>query len=92
VSVTSSNGASVKGHASSGIVAGFLAAAAIFVALVGIVQHPVRIEPAAAVIALVAAGMAGPHQRRLAAWAIVFVGVSFFLGMTAAVLTNHALW
>ncbi len=88
----SANGTPARAEGSSAAVAGFLAAGAIFVALVGIVQHPVRIEPAAALIALVAAGMAGPHQRRLAVWAVVFVGVSFFLGMTVAVLTNHALW
>jgi hypothetical protein len=74
------------------IVAGFLATLAIFVALIGIVRTPVRIEPIAAVIALVAAGMAGPGQRRLAAAAAMFVSASFFCGMVIAVLTNHPLW
>jgi hypothetical protein len=74
------------------IVAGFLATLAIFVALIGIARTPVRIEPAAALIALVAAGMAGPSQRKLAAAAVTFVAASFFCGMAVAVLTNHPLW
>lgn len=90
--MTSTNGAHAAGERPSAVIAGFLAAGAIFLALYGIVQRPVRIEPAAAVIALVAAGMAGPRQRRLAASAVVIAAVGFFLGMTVAVLTNHALW
>ena len=89
----SSNGArATAAERPSSIVAGFLAAAAIFLAFYGIVQRPVRIEPAAAVIALVAVAMAGERQHRIAATALAMAGVGFILGMTVAVLTGHALW
>ena len=90
----SSNGSPLEADADrpGAVVAGFLATLAIFVAVIGVVRTPVRIEPAAAVIALVAAGMAGPAQRRLATAAVIFVAASFFGGMTIAVITNHPLW
>ena len=93
MSTPSTNGSGLAASERPGaVVAGFLAAIAIFVALIGMVRYPVRIDPAAAVIALVAAGMAGPRQRTLAATAVVFVAVAFFVGMAVAVLTNHPLW
>jgi hypothetical protein len=93
LSTPSPNGTHAASSDSPGaIVGGYLAAIAIFVALIGIVRYPVRIDPAAAVIALVAAGMAGPRQRTLAATAVIFVGAAFFVGMVVAVLTNHPLW
>jgi hypothetical protein len=92
VSVSSSDDSRISRESPAGVVAGFLAVGAIFVALIGIVERPVRLEPAAAIIALVAAGMAGPRQRRLAVAAVVFAAVGFFLGMVVAVLTSHALW
>jgi hypothetical protein len=93
LSTPSSSGTRVADSDRPGaVVAGFLATIAIFVALIGIVRYPVRIDPAAAVIALVAAGMAGPRQRALAATAVVFVASAFFLGMAVAVVTNHPLW
>src|SRR5262249_41847672 len=56
----STNGATPRAEGPSTLIAGFLAAGAIFLALFGITQRPVRIEPAAAVLAVIAAGMAGP--------------------------------
>jgi len=88
----SANGSRIAAEGPGTVVAGFLAAGAIFLALYGIVQRPVRIEPAAAVIALVAAGMAGPRQRRIAASAVVIAACGFILGMVVAVLTSNPLW
>lgn len=72
-------------------VAGFMAAAAIFVSLVGVVHRPARVIPAAALVALVAAGIGGRHQR-LAAFAIAVAAVAFVLGMTVAVATGRPLF
>lgn len=72
-------------------VAGYLATAAIFIALIGITYRPVRIIPAAIVLALVAVGM-GTRSRALGIAAVAITAVSFVAGMTAAVLTGHPLW
>ncbi len=72
-------------------VAGFMATAAIFASLVGIVYRPVRVEPVAIFVALVAAGIGGRHQR-LAGFAVAVGGVCWLLGMTIAVLAGHRLW
>jgi hypothetical protein len=72
-------------------VAGYLATAAIFIALIGIAYRPVRIIPAAVVLALIAVGM-GTRSRGLGIAAVAVTAVSFVAGMTAAVLTGHPLW
>jgi hypothetical protein len=72
-------------------VAGFLAAMAIFVALIGIAWHPLRLILPAMVISLVAAAMA-PRGNALARAAVVVAGASFFLGMLVAVVTERTLW
>ena len=72
-------------------VAGFLAALAIFVALIGIAWHPLRLIAPAIVVALVAAAMGGRHQR-LAFAAVLIVAACFFLGMMIAVITSQPLW
>ena len=72
-------------------VAGYLSAIAIFVAVIGLVWHPIRLILPAGVVALVAAGMAGPG-RRLQFAAVIFCAVCFFLGMTIAVATSRPLW
>jgi hypothetical protein len=72
-------------------VAGFLAALAIFVALIGIAWHPLRLIAPAIIISLVAAAMGGRHQR-LAFVGVMIVAASFFLGMMIAVITSRPLW
>jgi hypothetical protein len=72
-------------------VAGYLATAAIFIALIGIAYRPVRIIPAAVVLALIAVGM-GTRSRGLGIAAVAVTAASFVAGMTAAVLTGHPLW
>ena len=72
-------------------VAGFLAAAAIFVSLMGLAYRPVRLVPVAILLALVAAGIGG-RNARLAQLAVVVGAASFAVGMTLAVLTGHPLY
>lgn len=72
-------------------VAGYLSALAIFVSLIALAWHPLRLVPPATIIALIAAGIGGRHQR-LAFVAVMTCAVCFFLGMTIAVVTSRALW
>ena len=72
-------------------VAGLMAAAALFVSLLGIVHRPVRVIPAAILIALIAAAIGGRHQR-LAFFAAGVAALSWVIGMTVAVATNHPLY
>jgi hypothetical protein len=72
-------------------VAGFLASAALFVSLIGIAYRPVRLIPAAVIVALVAVAMGGRHQR-LAALAVAVSAVAWVVGMTIAVVTENPLY
>jgi hypothetical protein len=72
-------------------VAGFLAAASIFVSLMGLAYRPVRLVPVAIVLALVAAGIGG-RSARLAALAAGTGAACFALGLTIAILTGHPLY
>jgi hypothetical protein len=72
-------------------VAGFLSAFAIFAALLALAWHPLRLVPAAIVVALIAAAMTG-RQNRLAFAAILITALCFFLGMAIAVVTQRPLW
>jgi hypothetical protein len=72
-------------------VAGYLSAIAIFVSLVGIAWHPLRLILPSAAIALIASGMSNA-RRQLPLAAVVICGVSLFLGLTVAVVTSHPLW
>ena len=72
-------------------IAGFLAAAAIFVSLTGIAYRPLRLIPFAVVLALVAVAIDGRHQR-LAMFAVYVCAASFAVGMAAAVITSNPLW
>jgi hypothetical protein len=72
-------------------VAGFLAAAAIFVSVTGVAYRPLRLIPAALVLALIAIGIGG-RATRLATWAVAIGAVSFAAGMAAAVITSNPLW
>src|SRR5207253_8976474 len=71
-------------------VAGFLAAAAIFVSLMGIAYRPVRLIPFAVLLALVSAGIGG-RNARLAGPAAAIGALCFALGMTIAILTGRPL-
>jgi len=83
--------------------AGLMAAAAIFIGLLGatnfnlsisgthLEMRPVRIGVAAVVLALVAAGIGGRH-RRLAAAAVAIAGACWVLGMAIAVITQRPLF
>jgi len=72
-------------------VAGYLSAVAIFVSLVGIAWHPLRLILPSAAIALIASGMSSRRQQ-LSLAAVVICAVSLFLGFTVAVATSHPLW
>jgi hypothetical protein len=73
------------------VIAGLLAAAALFAGLVAIAYRPFRIAPFAVLIALIATGIGGSH-RRLAAWALAVASLGWVLGMIFAVLTRHPLY
>ena len=75
----------------SATIAGFLAAFAIFVSLIGVVYRPVRIIPAAVLVALIALGMGGRHQG-LAIFAVAVTSVAWLVGMTVAIVVNHPLF
>jgi hypothetical protein len=72
-------------------VAGFLAAAAIFVSAIGVAYRPARLIPVAALVALVAARMTERYSR-LAGWAVAAAVVCWTLGMTIAVITENPLY
>jgi hypothetical protein len=64
--------------------AGFLAAAALFVAPVGIVYYPGRVTSGAILVALIASAMGG-FQSRLAAFAVGFATVCWLVGMIISI-------
>ena len=71
--------------------AGFLAAAGIFVSLAGVAYRPLRLVPFAIVLSLIAVAIGGRNARL--ATAAVFVGaLCFALGMALAVITSNPLW
>ena len=72
-------------------VAGFLAALAIFISLIGLAWHPLRLILPAVVVSMIAAAMGGRHQR-LAFAAVIVVAFCFFLGMVISVITQRPLW
>jgi hypothetical protein len=72
-------------------VAGFLAAIAIFVSLVGLAWHPLRLILPSLAIALVATGM-GAGKGRLQFAAVLISAVCLFFGLTIAVAFSKPLW
>jgi hypothetical protein len=72
-------------------VAGFLSSIAIFMSLVGLAWHPLRLILPSLAIALIASGMGG-GKGRLQFAAILICGVCLFLGMTIAVALSKPLW
>jgi hypothetical protein len=72
-------------------VAGFLSSIAIFMSLVGLAWHPLRLILPSLAIALIASGMGG-GRGRLQFAAVLICGVCLFLGMTIAVALSKPLW
>jgi hypothetical protein len=72
-------------------VAGYLASVSIFISLIGLAWHPLRLILPSVVVALIAAAMGGRHNR-LAFAAVMIAAACFFFGMTIAVVTSRALW
>jgi len=79
------------GRRTAETVAGFLAATAIFVSLVGIAWHPLRLILPSLAVALIASGMGG-EKGRLQLAAVLICAVCLFFGFTVAVVTSHPLW
>jgi hypothetical protein len=80
-----------KGEGSAPVVADYLSAIAIFASAISLAWHPLRLVPAAMLVALVAAGMGG-RGRRLPLAAVLISAACFFLGMTIAIVTSRPLW
>jgi hypothetical protein len=72
-------------------VAGFLAAAAIFVSLAGVAYRPLRLIPFALLLSLIALGIGG-RSERLATYAVAVGAACFAIGLAVAVITSHPLW
>jgi hypothetical protein len=72
-------------------VAGFLAAAALFVSAIGVAYRPARLIPVAVLLALVSARMTERYSR-LAGWAVAATVLFWTLGMTIAVITENPLY
>jgi hypothetical protein len=75
----------------SDTVAGYLAAVSIFISLISVAWHPLRLILPSILVALIAAAMGGRHNR-LAFAAVMFAAACFFFGMTIAVITSRPLW
>jgi hypothetical protein len=80
-----------EGKRTSETVAGFLSAIAIFMSLVGVAWHPIRLILPSLAIALVASGM-GAGKGRLQLAAVLICTLCLFFGFTIAVVTSHPLW
>jgi hypothetical protein len=72
-------------------IAGFLATIAFFAAPVGVVYHPGRVETAAILVALIAAGIGG-FQQRLAAWAVAITTVCWLVGMVVSITLDRPIF
>jgi hypothetical protein len=79
------------GRRTSETVAGFMSAVAIFVSLVGIAWHPLRLILPSLAVALIASGMGNGKGRLQLASVLICTGC-LFLGFTVAVVTSHTLW
>jgi hypothetical protein len=80
-----------SGRSTSETVAGFLSAIAIFMSVIGIAWHPLRLIVPSLAIALIASGM-GSGKGRLQFAAVLICGVCLFLGLTVAVASGRSLW
>jgi hypothetical protein len=73
------------------VVAGLMAAGALFLGVLELVYRPFRLAPAA-VILLLAAAVMSKDQHRLVAVGFAVVGVGFVAGAALQVLTHHPLY
>jgi hypothetical protein len=80
-----------EGKRTSETVGGFLSAIAIFISLIGLAWHPLRLILPALAIALVASGM-GSGKGRLQFAAVIICGLCLFFGLTIAVTLSKPLW
>lgn len=80
-----------EGRKTSETVAGFLSAIAIFMSLVGLAWHPLRLILPSLAIALVASGM-GSGKGRLQFAAVLICALCLFFGLTIAVTLSKPLW
>jgi hypothetical protein len=69
-------------------VAGFVAAASIFLSLIGLAYRPMRVVTVAALAALVTVAIGGRHAR-LARTALLVAAVCWVVGSAIAVVTSH---
>jgi hypothetical protein len=75
----------------SELVAGFLAVLSMVASALALFYQPVKVAPFAALLALLATGMA-PGRSRLPLLAVIVATIGFFAGMTIAVTTGHSLY
>jgi hypothetical protein len=80
-----------SGRKSSETVAGFLSSIAIFMSLVGLAWHPLRLILPSLAIALIASGM-GSGKGRLQFAAVLICGLCLFFGLSIAVAFSKPLW
>jgi hypothetical protein len=73
-------------------VAGYLASVSIFISLISLAWHPLRLIAPSIIVALIAAGMGGARNQRLTFAAVMIAAACFFFGMTIAVVTSRPLW
>ncbi len=73
------------------LVAGFLAAAALFLGAMELLYRPFRLAPAALILLLIATVMSA-EQQKLIRLGFIVVGVCFIVGATLQVLTHHPLY
>jgi hypothetical protein len=72
-------------------VAGYLASVSIFISLIALAWHPLRLILPSVIVALIAAAMSG-RNNRLTFAAVMISAACFFFGMAIAVVTSRALW
>jgi hypothetical protein len=80
-----------EGRRPTEIVAGLLAAAALFLGALELVYRPFRLAPAALLLALIATVMSR-DQQRLIGLAIAVIAVCFVVGAALQVVTHHPLY
>jgi hypothetical protein len=73
------------------VVAGLLAAAAMFIGFLELFYRPFRLAPAAVILLLIATVMS-TRQQRLIGLAFAVVGICFVVGAALQVWTKHPLY
>jgi hypothetical protein len=73
------------------VVAGIMAAGALFLGALELAYRPFRLAPVALILALVATVMSR-EQQRLIMLAIAVIGICFVVGAALQVITHHPLY